>query len=366
MTEPIGLYLHIPFCRSKCPYCDFYSVVPNGNVISAYTAALCKRLDAYHSYTFNTVYFGGGTPSLLGGAQIAELLTHIRFTADAEITVECNPSDAGVPGGFDFERVAAAGVNRISLGLQSALDDERKKLGRRAGVKEASYAVKGAYAAGIRNISLDLMLGVSGQTEESLRRSLDFCVQSGARHISTYMLKIEPDTYYDMNRNKLVLPDEDAVCDFYLQTVEHLTNAGFPQYEISNFAVKGYESRHNLKYWHCEEYLGFGPAAHSFFNGKRFYYERDLQGFMAGNAPVDDGTGGDFEEYAMLALRLTEGLRFDTVKKRFGFPVPHSVTDKANALMQHGLTAVTDEGIALTPKGFLISNTVIAELLENV
>ncbi len=366
MTEPVGLYLHIPFCRSKCPYCDFYSVVSKGDILDAYTAALCRRIDEWNGQTFDTLYLSVRTPSLLGAGRLGDVLKHMRLSPDAEITVECNPSDAGIPGGFDFARAADAGVNRISLGLQSALDEERKLLGRRAGVKEAEYALKAAYAAGITNISLDLMLGVSGQTAASLDRSLDFCIHSGARHISTYMLKIEPGTFYDKSRSRLNLPDEDTVCDFYLQTVDKMNRSGFPQYEISNFALPGYESRHNLKYWHCREYLGLGPAAHSFMNGKRFYFERDLDSFLSGNSPTADGDGGDFEEYAMLALRLTEGLRFDFTLSRFGTPVPENVIAKAKKLTPMGLTAVTDQSISLTPKGFLLSNTVIAELLEDI
>lgn len=360
----IGLYIHVPFCRSKCPYCDFYSAPPSEDIKEAYIAALLKRAAQYSDMRFDTVYFGGGTPSLLGADNIERILSRFNIDSGAEITVECNPSDSCSPDGFDFKSAAAAGVNRISLGLQSAVDEERRKLGRRAGAEQVSAAIERARATGISNISLDLMLGIISQTEESLTKSLDFCINSGAAHISAYMLKIESGTYFHKIRDKLDLPDEDETCDLYLKTCDVLESAGFEQYEISNFATPGHESRHNLKYWHCEEYLGLGPAAHSYIDGKRFYFERDTAAFIDGAQPVDDGTGGDFEEYAMLALRLNEGLREDLTRRRFGFGIPKEMMSAAKNLEGYSLLKIHENGISLTRKGFLVSNSVIAELLS--
>lgn len=364
--EPIGLYLHIPFCRGKCPYCDFYSMRVDAERMDTYTKALEETLAAWAARTgraADTLYFGGGTPSLLGGKRIASLVDTARAhygLADAEITVECNPSDAD---GCLFEMLACAGVNRISLGLQSALDEERKALGRRAGVGEVAECIRLAKAAGITNLSLDLMLGIPGQTVDSLRRSIDFCVQAGVTHISAYLLKIEDGTAFARRQEKLSLPDEDAVCDFYEQACESLSEAGFRQYEISNFAQPGFESRHNLKYWNAEEYLGLGASAHSFLEGKRFFYPRDIDAFLRGAAPVPDGEGGGFEEYAMLRLRLTEGLREDLLSRRYGYGIPDEMRRAAQQLAGYGLLEQDGGGIRLTRKGFLLSNAVIAELL---
>lgn len=361
---PKGLYIHVPFCNGKCPYCDFYSLSPDDTLFEQYTEKIRSVLSGYAHLTFDTVYFGGGTPSLLLPERIGRILNDINIVSGAEITVECNPSDTGSENSrFDFEALAQSGVNRISLGLQSASDKERRLLGRRAGAKDAERAVRRAQNAGITNISLDLMLGIASQTKQSLEESFDFCVSLGAKHISAYMLKIEPGTPYHEIRSSLTLPDEDEVCDLYLHCCELAEKQGLNQYEISNFAFKGCESRHNLKYWHCEEYLGIGPAAHSFLNGKRFYYERSLADFLQGTTPVDDGNGGDFEEYAMLALRLSEGLNFSKTNERFGFPVPDSIIKKAQALEKQGLVQINQDSISLTKNGFLLSNAVISRLL---
>ena len=357
-----GLYIHIPFCGSKCPYCDFYSIRPTDELIEKYTLSVCKALKNA-PYEFDTVYFGGGTPSRLGADNICRILESVRIESGAEITVECNPSDCCEENSFDFSALSKSGVNRISLGLQSGIDTERKALGRRAGVKEAEAAINRAQKAGIDNITLDLMLGVPGQTADTLKESVNFCVSSGAKHISAYILKIEEGTYFYKNRDKLNLPDEDACADLYLECCELIEQSGMRQYEISNFAYPGFESRHNLKYWHCEEYLGIGPAAHSFIDGKRFYYPRDIDSFMNGCAPVNDGDGGDFEEYAMLALRLTEGLSDKKTRERYGFGIPRKIFDRAEKLTDIGLLNIDSDRIYLTKKGFLVSNSVITELL---
>ena len=362
--NPIGLYIHIPFCNGKCPYCDFYSVTPDSETVNAYVSKVCEKITAENGM-YDTVYFGGGTPSLIGSENIAKILKCVNRTADCEVTLECNPSDTGAENSsFDFELVAQSGVNRISMGLQSANDAERKALGRRGGCDDVERAINRAKKAGIENISLDLMLGVPNQTAESLKKSIEFCKNSGAKHVSAYILKIEEGTPFHKIKNSLILPDEDETCDLYLLAVSELDKAGFSQYEISNFSVEGYESRHNLKYWRCEEYLGIGAAAHSFAHGRRFYYERSIADFINGIKPVDDGEGGDEEEYIMLAFRLTEGLIFENYKNRFGKSVPDSIIQKAKMLEKHGLVRVTEESISITPNGFLVSNSIISELIS--
>ena len=359
-----GLYIHVPFCAKKCPYCDFFSVKFSQQGADVYTDRVCQTLTEKEGLCFDTLYFGGGTPSLLGAERIARIIQTADVLPDSEITVECNPSDTGAVGSrFDFEMLAKAGVNRISLGLQSAVDSERKALGRQSGTENVARAVSRAKEAGINNISLDLMLGIPGQTKASLKESLDFCIGSGATHVSAYMLKIEEGTPFFEMSDTLNLPDEDAVCYLYSFACRTLESAGFEQYEISNFAKNGYESRHNLKYWRCEEYLGVGAAAHSFLNGRRFYYEADIDAFIGGAKPVDDGEGGDFEEYAMLALRLKEGLSRKKTLERFGFDIPEKVIKKAAEFAKHGLVTDNGDSISLTQNGYLISNTIIAELI---
>lgn len=370
---PIGLYIHIPFCAGKCPYCDFYSVCAGKDAMDNYCGAVTNSIHRWGeklNRSFDTLYFGGGTPSLLGAERLAGLVAqalsgfnNCRNTG-LEITVECNPSHTGAPdSSFDFEKLAKAGVNRISLGLQSAVDKERAALGRRGVAADTARAVERAKAAGITNISLDMMIGIPGQTPNSLRQSIDFCAAAGITHVSAYMLKIEDGTPFAAQKEKLNLPDEDAVCDFYLQAVEALEQAGFMQYEISNFARPGFESRHNLKYWRCEEYLGIGPAAHSFIDGKRFFYPRDLNSFISGCEPVPDGEGGGFDEYAMLRLRLNEGLTERGTLERYGFGIPKTMREKAKLFEEEGLLLSDVKGISFTPRGFLLSNIIIGELL---
>lgn len=366
----IGLYLHIPFCRSKCPYCDFYSFSGKSEQMAEYVTALQKKIVSSSSALqhsneckVDTLYIGGGTPSVLGAEMLTSLVNTAKsaiLTEDAEITVECNPY--GLDDDF-FKKLQDCGVNRISIGLQSAVDRERRDLGRLSDKKQVEKAVKAAQKAGFFNISLDAMLGIPDQTEKSLNETLDFCLSLGVPHISAYILKLEENTYFYRNASKYNFPDEDLTADLYLQMCEALESGGIKQYEISNFAKSGFESRHNLKYWHCEEYLGLGPAAHSFIDGKRFYYPRDFQSFLNRNSPIHDGEGGDFTEYAMLALRLTEGLNEDKVFKHFGHNIPKEIYEKSRIFVDNGYMTAGENGLALTRKGFLISNAILAEIL---
>ncbi len=358
-----GLYIHVPFCPGKCPYCDFYSFIPKGDTVEKYVAETQRRLKET-DLCFDSVYFGGGTPDKIGADNIKLLLGCVNFTSGAEITVECNPSDTGRENSaFNFETLRQVGVNRISMGLQSAVDSERRKLGRLSGIKEAVRAIERIKSAGIDNISLDVMLGIPEQTFDTLDETLGFCVSSGASHISAYILKIEQNTPFYRMREKLNLPDDDIAGEMYLHTVEFLDKHGFKQYEISNFSKPGYESRHNLKYWRCEEYLGVGPAAHSFLNGRRFFCPADIESYLACAEPVDDGEGGTEEEYVMLALRLSEGLIFEKYENRFGKKLPDEAAEYAKFLESKGLVNLSEKSLSLTPRGFLVSNSVIGEIL---
>ena len=364
--KKIGLYIHIPFCKSKCPYCDFYSTRSDSEGFDDYTMCVLESLECYGEELdrkADTLYFGGGTPSIIGGRNIALITRRAKeiFGVDGEITVECNPS--AIEDDF-FETAATAGVNRISLGMQSAVDAERKKLGRSADRKRIEECIRASREAGIENISLDVMLGVPNQTDESLIETAKFCVDMNVHHVSAYMLKLEEGTYFHSHSEKLNLPDDDKTADMYMLLGDYLEKNGFRHYEISNFAKQGFEGKHNLKYWNCDEYLGIGPAAHSFIDGKRFYYPRDLDYFKNGGEPIPDGCGGDEEEYIMLRLRLSEGIIFDDFEKRFGKKCSEKIIEKSRKFESEKLLNISEKSLSLTRKGFLISNYIISELTE--
>lgn len=339
-----GLYIHIPFCRSKCPYCDFFSVKYDRDSAERYVSRLCSEMKQYNG-AFDTIYFGGGTPSIIEAELIGRIIETARnqfdISADAEITVECNPSKNLER---DFELYRSFGVNRISIGMQSARNEERFALGRSAGQAEVAKAVTDARNAGIYNISLDLMLGTPKQSLDSLDCSFEFIEKMNVPHISAYMLKIEEGTRFFEMQDKLLLPDDDTVGEMYLKTVRALQFMGLNQYEISNFSKAGFESRHNLKYWNLEDYLGLGTSAHSLWQGRRFYYNTDFD-------IVDDGDGGSMEEKIMLGLRLVRGIKKSLIKKDLT-PYIH-----AGYMIEKG------ENISFTPKGFLVSNTIIADII---
>lgn len=366
--KPIGLYLHIPFCDGKCAYCNFFSQRAGNDDLDIYTDHLQKSIRAWSKRIqrkVDTVYFGGGTPSLLGHDRLIAILKTVfecfSVMDDAEITVEVNPSSTDE---LDFAAMKTAGFNRLSIGLQSANENELRILGRRHSVADAERPVKRAQGAGFDNISLDVMLAIPEQTPESLSKTLEFCASCGVQHISSYILKVEPGTAFWKRREALPLFSDEKQAEFYEQTVEKLTELGYRQYEISNFSHTSFESRHNLHYWHDEEYLGLGPSAHSFINGKRFYYDSDFQAFYDDQTEFES-RGGDPEEYIMLALRLTEGLIFEKYRERFGEEPNGRIINSAKVLSKNGLCTVDEEGIRLSVKGFLVSNAVIGYLLEN-
>ena len=314
----------------------------------------------------DTVYFGGGTPSLLGERIIpiiGALRENFRVAEDAEITLEINPSG-------DSEKVLLAakkaGVNRLSVGAQSGDNEMLSILGRTHSAQDTLNTVKAARKMGFRNISLDLMIGLPGSDLTVLKADLDFILSAEPNHISAYILKLEENTQFYKRRDTLNLPDEDQTAEQYLFMCRYLDERGFSHYEISNFAKEDKEGKHNLKYWRCEEYLGIGPSAHSFLTGERFYYPRDSRAFLRGEPPISDGKGGEEEEYIMLALRLKEGLCFKKYRKRFGKDLPDSIKKAALALQNAGLLDINDDSISLTDCGMLLSNSVITNLLENL
>ncbi len=367
-AQGLGLYIHLPFCRSKCPYCDFYSLAYHPGTAERYLEAVVRALQTAPAHgPVDTVYFGGGTPSLMGARALCTLLEAadrtLGIAGGAEITLEANPGtvDAALLG-----ELRAGGFNRLSLGLQSAHPDELAALGRGHTAREAATAVQWAAQAGFERLSLDLMLGTPGQTVETAAQSARYCAELGVGHISAYLLKIEPETPF--GRRPPACPDEDTLADSYLRVAEVLGGLGYEQYEISNFAKPGQQCRHNLKYWLCEDYLGVGPAAHSLVEGRRFYFERDLEGFISRPDPwrhiVEDGPGGSLEEQVMLALRLGQGLAYERLRRGFPHADLAGLAEAARPFAQAGLLAADREGIRLTPQGFLVSNGIITALLD--
>lgn len=366
MNNTIGLYIHIPFCKNKCPYCDFYSIYSEKSRQEDYVSALLDKISFWASQTgkkAETVYFGGGTPSILGSSALCRILKRIyqdfSVSSNAEITVEINPESGKK---LNFEKLYSAGFNRLSIGLQSANKKELELLGRIHSLADVKETLSHAKQAGFENCSLDLMLGIPAQTKESLKQSIEFCTACGVKHVSAYILKIEKGTDFYKNARFMKIPDEDTQADLYLFACEQLEKNGFQQYEISNFAQKGFAGRHNLKYWMDEEYIGIGASAHSFFNGKRFHYSRSIPDFKD-NQYIYDGTGGDENEFIMLNLRLIRGLRYAEYQERFGKKLPSSLLCKAKKFEKLGLLNINEQGIQLTRNGFLLSNTILSEFI---
>lgn len=284
-----------------------------------------------------------------------------RIADGAEITLEINPAG-------ESEKVLSAakkaGVNRLSIGAQSGDNAKLTLLGRTHTAEDTLNTAKAARKLGFDNISLDIMIGLPDSDLTTLKADLDFVLSANPDHISAYILKLEQNTLFYKKRESLNLPDEDETAEQYLYMCRYLGEKGFSHYEISNFAKTGFEGRHNLKYWNCEEYLGIGPSAHSFLSDERFYYPRNSRAFLRGEPPISDGTGGDREEYIMLRLRLKEGLVFKKYRERFSEELPEGVKKAALPLNGAGLLNITPDGIALTDRGMLLSNSIITNLLE--
>ena len=371
--KPLGIYIHVPFCLCKCAYCDFYSGTSTPEEREAYVAALtehikgeCKSLT---EYTVDTVFFGGGTPSLLTPEQFRRILSSIAentdLADDAEISFEANPATLSYE---NLREYRSAGANRISIGLQSASDAELKLLGRIHTVSDFETTFSDCRRAGFDNINVDLMCGIPAQTAESFSKTLDFVTNCAPEHISAYSLILEPGTPLYERANRLSIPDGDEAADLYDLLCAHLSKAGYEHYEISNFAKDGYRCRHNVKYWEREEYLGFGPSAHSFFGGCRFYYPADRTAYLSPltrqSIPEDEGGElTDAEEAIMLAMRLSDGVDVAKLKADFGFDFEAKYQEKIQPYIKGGHIRKTPQGYAFTDRGMFVSNYILAEIL---
>ena len=356
-----GLYVHIPYCKSRCRYCDFYSCGSSATVPDEYVAALLRDFARHAPKNARpaTVYFGGGTPGLLSAFQVGQLLKTVNPLPGAEITLEANPE------GITAQKLAewrAIGVNRLSLGVQSARAESLKRLGRLHSPQQARKAFLLARAAGFENVSGDLMLALPGYCEEEFEESLRLLQDGGVTHISAYLLKIEENTPFGKNPPE-GLPNPDEAAAFYLHAAVRLAEEGYARYEISNFAKPSYEAQHNLLYWNLGQWLGLGPAAHSCLLGRRFSFAADLNAFLSGNlAPREEGEV-TAEDYIMLQLRLAGGLSEKALQSRFGLALSVGQRELLALLCQQGLAMHSDDAWALTSEGLLVQNSILARLL---
>ena len=374
---PLGIYIHIPFCRSKCLYCDFYSVTEAENALmDQYLEALCRHIREAGAqapgYVVDTVYFGGGTPSYFGADALSLVLGAVRksfkVSNNAEITFEANPDSVDLK---LLRRLHSEGFTRVSLGIQCDDDGILKKIGRPHTYSQAEEAVRMIRKAGFKNLSVDLMYGLPDQTLDSWRKTLVHVLSLQPEHISCYGLKLEPGTHMCEHQREYTLADDDTQADMYLAAIRILRKHGYRQYEISNFCRKGQVSRHNLKYWTGGEYLGFGPDASSDFAGQRFSMVRSVESYIQGiltggqvlrekqTIPNRERAG----EYLMMRLRIASGVDPEEYEKQF--LLPFAPLEKAFwQARERGLAVKTIDGRwHLTPEGFLLSNTLISDLL---
>ena len=377
MMEKLSIYIHIPFCVRKCEYCDFYSLC-DLSLRKPYVDALIAQIKDFRMEAkdrlVDTVYFGGGTPSLLSGEEIVRILKTVRsvfrVSEDAEITMEANP------GTLDPEKLSAyheAGVNRLSIGLQSADPEELKRLGRIHTREEFENSFLLARLEGFQNINVDIMYAIPNQTEKTLSDTLDYVIALDPDHISFYGLKIEPETPFGRDENiEDTLPVEDVQADMYLNSAQKLEEAGFLQYEISNFAKPGFECHHNVKNWKCKEYLGFGPAAHSLFAHTRFSYKKAIREFIANpteRKSLTESSDVLSEEelavqYVMLGFRLRAGIDVTEYNERFRDDFDERYLGRMARFIDKQYILKTVNGYRLTRRGLLISNYILSEILE--
>ena len=375
--KPLGIYIHVPFCRSKCQYCDFYSLTTKDDkLLDSYIEATCKHIKEAGAlapgYQVDTIYFGGGTPSFFGADGMAMILSAIRrgfdVLHDAEITFEANPDSVSQK---LLSRLRNEGFNRVSLGIQTDDDALLQKLGRPHTYSQATLAVERIRKAGFNNLSVDLMYGLPGQTLANWEGTVRNVLKLNPEHISCYGLKVEERTPLYQYKDAVNLPDDDLQADMYLAAVEILKSKGYRQYEISNFARKGMVSKHNMKYWTGGEYLGFGPDASSDFGGKRFTIVRDLLAYLDGiksggkvmsevhEIPPRERAG----EFLMTRLRTTAGVIGEDYERHFLLPfAPLEACLQKYAAQGYAIHTAEDSW-HLTPEGFLISNTIISDLL---
>lgn len=375
----LAVYVHWPWCASLCPYCDFDKQASDFGLADEYIDALCAHIASASGgppRPAHSLYFGGGTPSLLRPGRLARIIeavrSHLNLLTDAEITVETNPSDVAVP---KLRAYFEAGVNRISLGVQSLVDEELRFLGRRHSADKAARAVRALREAGCRNLSIDLMYGLPDQTPPRLQTSLGGILDFEPEHISCYALTLEDSTPMgrDLAEGRLDLPSDDAVAAGYDQIRSGLAEAGYEQYELSNWARPGFASVHNLTYWRNGEYLGLGAGAAGSHGGLRYKRNPDVRAYV-GSAKSGDPAFVDSEAWTreqamrdsvMLGLRLNEGISNAEFCGRYGTSLAHYCTDRLPALVETGVLGWRDDRLCLAPDHFFVCNAVLGEILPS-
>lgn len=364
-----SLYIHIPFCKQKCNYCAFISFTNIKDFEDFYIKSLIEEINHFKStQALKTIYIGGGTPNLLSVKNVEKIFSAIQknflIEKNAEITMEFNPKISDLP---YFKEIKNIGINRISLGAQSFNNKTLKILNRIHDKDDTLNAIKNIEQAGFSNYSLDLIYGIFEQTIADIQEDLNIIKDITPPHISTYGLKIEKGTPFEKYSSEN-LPDEDLNADMYTLISEDLKEAGYTHYEISNFAKENYQSQHNLTYWHANEYLGLGVAAHGYVNNIRYKNTENLQKYL--NNPLKKEIIGHnnlqehFEEYIMLGLRLKEGINFNYIKEQFNIDLIKTKGNKIQNLISMGYGNIQNNNFNLTTKGFLISNYIINELID--
>lgn len=365
-----GLYIHLPFCLKKCSYCDFVSYENAYALEEDYLNALIEELTEYKGEAVDTVYIGGGTPTSLKTKTLVSLLDTVFSTFDveknAEVTVECNPKTEERD---KFSALLSCGVNRLSIGVQSFDDEVLKAIGRIHTKEDAIACIENAYNAGFKNISADLMFSLPNQSLDSLKKSVEKMVSLPVCHVSCYGLILEDGTpLFEKVKNGLYsLPDEDTEFKMYCTINDILNKHGFSRYEISNFSKDGFHSRHNLKYWSAEEYVGCGAGAHSYYNGTRFLSPYSLREYIKNPLAREDieilSEEEKIKEFMILGLRKTDGVSKDEFFKRFNVELDDVYKDIIEKFTKNGLLASSKDRLYLTDKGVYISNSVLCEFM---
>ncbi len=366
----IGIYIHIPFCISKCSYCDFYSLPKADEALKqSYVDALIRQIKGAPKSIADSVFFGGGTPTVLKTEQLLQIISAVKtafhLTPNAEFTVEANPAT------FDEKKLTAlknAGVNRISLGMQSAQDNELALIGRAHSFKQAKAAFELTRRCGFDNISVDLMYGLPSQTRESFLDSITKIAELSPEHISVYGLQLEENTPLCKNRENYIFQSEDECVSMYSDAISLLKERGYGRYEISNFCKSGRECAHNLRYWSQGQYLGFGAGAYSYFADKRFHTRSDIDAFCSTDdfekiTEYDETVLGDekVKEFIMLSLRLARGFCENELNERTR--KASFYIDRMEKFISCGLMKRENGRIFFTEQGFNVSNAVLAEIL---
>ena len=365
-----GLYIHIPFCVRKCKYCDFVSFTGQTSRFSQYVDRVIKEMNNYPHVSVDTVYIGGGTPSVLSDYDIKRLMNacyeNFDILNNAQISIEANPKTVN---DSKLSVMLESGINRISIGVQSFVDEELEFLGRIHNAKEASDTIESAKRAGFKNINIDLMSGLPNQTLDTFKTSLDIAAEHDVEHISCYSLILEEGTpLYDAYKNNAFsILDDDTDREIYSFTKRYLQNYGFNRYEISNYAKEGYESKHNLKYWHCDEYIGLGVAAHSYVNNERYSNTTDLNKYLSCENTVCEKnilTKTDaMEEFVIMGLRTSEGICEDEFYRRFKKNLNDVYGTVLDKFIKSEHMQRDQNRYFLTDKGIDVSNSVMCEFI---